>query len=1041
MFKLLQRCVFLLLATFVAASVSANGWYQLYDPHVTLRLNSDSRILREDREQPYSLEEVLQRKDEFEWITSDNPNYGMSSKGLWLLNRFSNVSEVNDWVIDIGFAQNEKVDFYLLSNNRIIAQSQQGKTRLDQMYRFPTFAVELPFARQLELLIRIENSHQPLVVPIDIQSKQSHAQGVMLDNLLWGLFYGGLLMLFVYNLVLFAGTREPSLIAYIVYLSSIIFWQFIWGGHAQLVLDQDYATWIGLHTDLVFLVVALAAGYFTFTFLNIRQTAPVTFKVLTPIMLMVLALVPLVIFDALSGATLSTLVYSISMLAILGFLVSGFESYLNQFKPARYFVVAWTVLTICAFIGMLGLVGLLPSNSFTTYCFQVGVFIEAALFSIALIDKTRHQLEQEVKEATNDLVNNIEYIEEQNVRLELARKDAVKASKVKSQFLANMSHEIRTPLNAILGFSQELAKIKLPKIQREHVQIINTSASNLLAIVNDVLDFSKIEAGKLQINEEPFDMNGLLEELVFINAKAAQKKQVVFVYEPVALPRKMMGDAARIKQVLTNLLSNAVKFTPSGYIYLRVKAHKPDEERVQLEMTVEDTGIGISALDQQKLFNAFSQIDDALTRSFQGTGLGLVICQQLMNLMRGKIEFSSVAGQGSRFTVKFTCYRLSHLDDLAPLPAWQNKKIALFDPDPETRRATGRLLKGVGADLTSIESLMFLQEQFDAFDYLLVNLRNTTAMACQQLERMIKLFPAETKVLLHDEWLEREDIQLQSLFDRQVESPLLLSNLVNFHDQTQELDTNIFHNRLNELPQLRILAVDDMEINLRLLKTWLQESAVSLDLCFSGKDAVQQCQENEYDLILMDVQMPEMDGLEATQKIRMTKLNQGTPIIAVTAHAFREEQERLLNSGMDDYLPKPLDLTSLINMIRLWCSVPDNRLEGVLDTDWELAKQRANNDEQLAQEMFDGLRKELPQFKEQISEAAQQQDWQCLQEQVHKLHGVSCYTGVPKLQQLCAEIETELKASHIQEATHKLPALLNAIEHLMIDSSAMAVPQ
>lgn len=1033
--------IVVLLTLMLTGSANANSWHQLYEPNDVVRLNHETRVLWEPQDQELSLQDVLLRKEEFEWYTSGNPNYGLEDRGVWFLNRFTNVSDVNQWVIDIGFAQNQKVDFYLLSNDRIIAQSQQGKERLNQMYRFPTLVAELPFARQLELLIRVENDQQPLVVPIDIQSSRSHAKAMMLDNTLWGLFYGGLLMLFIYNLVLFAGTREHSLIAYIIYLPTVVFWQFVWGGHALLVLESESALWVNQHTDVIFLLVALAAGYFTFTFLETVRTAPKMNKVLIPVMGFIAILVPVVMLDIMSGVILSAIVYAASMLAIMCFLFCGFESYLNRFKPARYFVVAWTILSIAAFIGMLGLIGWLPSNAFTTYCFQVGVFIEAALFSIALIDKTRHQLEQEVNEATNDLLNNIEYIEEQNVRLELARKDAVKASQVKSQFLANMSHEIRTPLNAILGFSQELAKIKLPRVQREHVQIINTSASNLLAIVNDVLDFSKIEAGKLQINEEPFDMNGLLEELVFINAKAAHKKQIAFVYEPTPLPRKMMGDAARIKQVLTNLLSNAVKFTPSGSIYLRIQSEMPDDERVQLAITVEDTGIGISEVDQQKLFTAFSQIDDALTRSFQGTGLGLVICQQLMNLMRGKIEFTSEAGKGSCFTVKFTCYRLSHLDDLAPLPAWQGKRVALFDPNPETRRAKGILLTAVGVELTSIDSIGFLQEQFDDFDYLMVNVCAACPIDWAKMGRIVKLFPAREKVLLHDDFQVIEDANLQDFFDRKIENPLLLSNLVSFHDQFNEPDTDIFHHRLNDLPELRILAVDDMEINLRLLKTWFEGTPIRLDLCFGGQEAVDMCRDTEYDLILMDVQMPDMDGLEATKLIRTIELNQGTPIIAVTAHAFREEQERLMNSGMDDYLPKPLDLASLINMIRLWCSVPDNRLENISDIDWELAKNRANQDEMLAQEMFVSLQGELPEFKHLISDAAEQQDWKALQAHVHKLHGASCYTGVPKIQQLCSEIETELKAGHIHEATHKLPALLSAIDHIMSDDTRLTISE
>ena len=232
-------------------------------------------------------------------------------------------------------------------------------------------------------------------------------------------------------------------------------------------------------------------------------------------------------------------------------------------------------------------------------------------------------------------------MEEQNVRLDIARKNAIEASNVKSQFLANMSHEIRTPLNAILGFSRELHSDSLPPEKQEQISIIHAAADNLLSIVNDVLDFSKIEAGKLEINNHPFSPNEMLEDMVSVMAKSAHLKKLEFVYDLEPLPEKLIGDSYRIKQVLNNLLGNALKFTDHGFVSLTASGKEQEHGMYEMVLQIEDSGIGISRDDQRKLFAAFSQVDDAMNRSYQGTGLGLVICQELVKLMRGELTLQS----------------------------------------------------------------------------------------------------------------------------------------------------------------------------------------------------------------------------------------------------------------------------------------------------------------------------------------------------------------------------------------------------------------
>jgi two-component system sensor histidine kinase BarA len=846
-----------------------------------------------------------------------------------------------------------------------------------------------------------------------------------MDSLLWGFFYGGLLILAIYNLALFFGVKEKSLLAYVGYIFAVILWQFVWGGHTHLLFTQGIPSWLAGHSELIFVIIGISSGLFTKTFLETEKYSPTAHPIIN-LLLICQALTGLVCFiDLLPSMWKNNLVYGVGLIAILGYVYAGFEAFFNNFKPARYFIFAWGMLATGAIVGMLSLLGVLPSNDFTTYCFQVGVFLEAGLFSFALMEKSRGQLESEVEQATNDLRNNVELIEEQNARLDIARKDAIKASNVKSQFLANMSHEIRTPLNAILGFSKELNNAILPTDQQEQVRIVSTAAENLLTIVNDVLDFSKIEAGKLQINNQPFSPNKLLEEMVTIMAKSSHSKRIEFVFDLKPLPEKLIGDVFRIKQVLNNLLSNALKFTSSGTITFSVNGRTLPHGIHELNITVEDTGIGISRQDRKKLFNAFSQVDDALNRNYQGTGLGLVISRELVRLMNGDLTLKSVLGQGSTFSVSLRMNQLSQKYSLTNSEDWKDKNVVIFDPIPATRRSSATMLSILGAKVTSVESLEYLATLSDQYDFFMATVPvSKMALRDTYLSRFVQ-FPAKKRVL----WYSGPEpfAQYPSLsqhFHSQIRMPITLTKLDSLVNQHTTPAKNAMQEKISSLPNVKILAVDDMEMNLKLLHTWLDQSPVELITTISGQDAVNQCQTQEFDLILMDVQMPGMDGIQATREIRKSPVNMGTPIIAVTAHAFKEEQERLLASGMDDYLPKPIEVELLINLIKSWChSIEPGEIE-LPSVDWQLALKRANQNQETAKEMLEGFITLLPEAIDTLSALWEEQDYNKLKTEVHKLHGACCYTGLPRMQHLAHEAESALKLGQHKLVDEHLPALI-----------------
>lgn len=1018
----------LLALLMLSSPISAQQTVQLFDEYDELALADSMSFLYETGNE-LTINDAMQRQGEFQRFLDGNPNFGFHDDGAWLRVSVTNVSDVKEWVVSVNFSQLDKVDFYLVQNGQIVDYSRQGKTQRDQTFRMPTFNVTLPYAEAVDLYVRVESQSSSLIVPLELQSGAMHDQGIQIDSLLWGLFYGGLVILAIYNLVLYFGVREPSLLAYVGYILAVIMWQLVWGGHVHLFSAGGLPDWLVSHTELIFVVIGISSGIFTLTFLETGKNAP-RIDPIIKLMLVVQAIVGLACLpDLLPPIWKHNVVYGVGMVAICSYIFAGFEAFFNRFRPAQYFIFAWTMLAAGALAGMLSLIGLLPSNDFTAYCFQVGVFLEAGLFSIALMEKSRRQLESEVEQATNDLRNNMELIEEQNARLDIARKDAIKASNVKSQFLANMSHEIRTPLNAILGFSRELSQSALPSDQQEQVRIINTAADNLLSIVNDVLDFSKIEAGKLTINNQPFSPNELLEEMVTIMSKSAHSKRLEFVFELSPLPEKLIGDMFRIKQILNNLLSNAIKFTSAGMITLSAHAKPLAHGIHELEFRVEDTGIGISRKDRKKLFNAFSQVEDAINRSYQGTGLGLVICRELVRLMRGNITLKSVPNVGSAFTVSLKTNQLSQKFSLAPNSDWEGKKVVIFDPIPHTRRASAHMLSCLGAEVYAVETIAYLKRLTITSDYLLATLPVSKLSSRDALLSELVQIPAAKRIL----WYSGPEPfsqypSLQDHFISQLRMPMTVTKLDSIVHQRERSNRNPMQDKLDSLPKARILAVDDMDMNLKLLHTWLDISPISLTTSMSGQDAVNRCQSNEYDLILMDVQMPGMDGLQASRGIRQLPLNMGTPIIAVTAHAFKEEQERLLASGMDDYLPKPIDLATLIDLIRRWCQNIEPVKMALPTLDWQLALKRSNHNSQASEELLGDFLKLLPSAIRTIKAQWEKRNYEALQSEVHRLHGACCYTGVPRLQDLARELESALKlGQHFLVAEH-MPALITEAE-------------
>lgn len=651
------------------------------------------------------------------------------------------------------------------------------------------------------------------------------------------------------------------------------------------------------------------------------------------------------------------------------------------------------------------------------------------------------EMQHSIDQATSDLRETLEQLEIQNVELDIAKKRAQEAARVKSEFLANMSHELRTPLNGVIGFTRQMLKTQLTNSQADYLQTIEKSANNLLKIINDILDFSKLEAGKLALENIPFEFQETLEEVVNLQATSAHEKglEITLKVDP-KIPAGLVGDPLRIQQVLTNLVGNSIKFTERGNIDISVEMRSQRDDLVELQFMVRDTGIGISERQQAQLFQAFSQADASISRRYGGTGLGLVITQKLVSQMGGEISLTSRLHQGSTFW--FTL-RL-HITDM-PMSEWlnpqvlSNKQLLLVEPNMQAASIVQQLLVQAGVAVTYRSAM---PEQSERFDYVLLNLAPGKETNLELVHQWVQRATAmtshviigtpSTELALADELMKQYPVQC---ITKPLSRKKLLQTLIAHQPEVIEAPLPLPVAHEDKLP-LTVMAVDDNPANLKLITALLQERVETVIACTNGQSAIEQARQRHFDIILMDIQMPHMDGVTACKEIKKLDLNQSTPVIAVTAHAMSGERDRLLKAGMDDYLTKPIEEHILQQVLVHWS--PDSLLQNVhklelpdpaayeqahqpdshspahhnIIVDWQAALKQAANKADLAREMLAMLVDSIPEVNQVIDIALADEEYPIadLLHHVHKLHGSCSYSGVPRLKKVCATLEQVLRS-------------------------------
>ncbi len=775
-------------------------------------------------------------------------------------------------------------------------------------------------------------------------SIEKFMQKVSFEESLYGMFFGTILIMIFYNLFLYYGIRDVSHLYYVFAIIAMGFCTASMNGHAFQYFWPESIWWANVFIPISVFICLITTNLLAISIMKMSKNAPKWYNRLK--YLSVFWLIGIFLCFFIPSAISTRLVVFATIITELFLAISGVLCMKNGSRPAYYFMTGMMFLIIMVLLVIFNVLGLIEPNFFTVWGIQLGCFSLLFLSSLAILDrvnidrKEKLLVQQELLKNKQKLVDTLrksellleEKVAERTIELATAKELAESSTRAKSQFLANMSHEIRTPMNAILGMSFLTLQTKLTQKQQNYVDNIHIAANSLLGIINDILDFSKIEANKLELEMVNFDLNQMLTYIVnlcFVKLKEKNLKLIIDIDNNVN--KNLKGDSLRLSQILINLVNNAIKFTDKGKIIINVAQLKTENNRLTLQFSVSDTGIGLTDEQAKKLFQSFSQADASTTRKYGGTGLGLSISKKLTEIMGGKIWIDNNQPQGCIFS--FTV--------------------------------------NLGLAESQTPQNLSLEQQ------------------SQQ--------PISKPAFYHPEEVQESE---------------------NAHTATV-LNNNILPNFSGK----NILLVEDNTTNQLVALELLEKVGFNVDIANNGQEAVTINRKKRYDVILMDIQMPLMDGFQATKAILQENNANNLPIIAMTAQALSNDRNKSLAAGMVEHITKPINPDVLYQTLMTWVTISNiETFDSVgnaysydssilptfkfIDKDKLLHRVRGNHD--LLLQLLFNFKQQKMEIGSKINSALKLMDLKTAKQLIHCLKGDSGTLEATVLYQATKELEKQL---------------------------------